>query len=70
MATQLQSGYRPESVYLERTFTSLVKHAFRRTRARSPIGPLFIGAFGERALPFFPPLEKGDEGGFDGFSKG
>jgi hypothetical protein len=26
----------------------------------------FDGGF----LPLFPPLEKGDEGGFDGFSKG
>jgi hypothetical protein len=26
----------------------------------------FYGEF----LPLFPPLEKGDEGGFDGFSKG
>jgi hypothetical protein len=28
--------------------------------------PGFDGEF----LPLFPPLEKGDEGGFDGFSKG
>ena len=29
-------GYRPESVYLKRTSTSPVTHAFRRTGARSP----------------------------------
>jgi hypothetical protein len=29
----------------------------------------FSGFDGE-FLPLFPPLEKGDEGGFDGFSKG
>jgi hypothetical protein len=34
-----------------------------------PIGPLFIGAFGKRALPFFPPFEEGDEGEYYGFSK-
>jgi hypothetical protein len=29
-----------------------------------------FGEFNEEFLPLFPPLEKGDEGGFDGFSKG
>ena len=29
-------GYRPESVYLKRTFTSPVKHAFRRTGTCAP----------------------------------
>ena len=29
-------GYRPESVYLKRTSTSPIKHAFRRTRAGFP----------------------------------
>jgi len=29
-------GYRPESVYLKRTFTSPIKHAFRRTGTRAP----------------------------------
>jgi len=29
-----------------------------------------FGGFDREFLPLFPPLEKGDEGGFDGFSKG
>jgi hypothetical protein len=29
-----------------------------------------FGRFDGELLPLFPPLEKGDEGGFDGFSKG
>jgi hypothetical protein len=29
-----------------------------------------FGGFDGGFLPLFPPLEKGDEGGFDGFSKG
>jgi len=29
-------GYRPESVYLKRTFTSPIKHAFRRTGTSAP----------------------------------
>ena len=29
-------GYRPESVYLKRTFTSPITHAFRRTGSRCP----------------------------------
>ena len=29
-------GYRPESVYLKRTSTSPIKHAFRRTGTRAP----------------------------------
>jgi hypothetical protein len=32
-------GYRPESVYLKRTFTSPIKHAFRRTRDGPPGRP-------------------------------
>ena len=31
-------GFRPESVCLERTCTSLIKHAFRRTGSRAPRG--------------------------------
>jgi hypothetical protein len=29
-----------------------------------------FGGFDGESLPLFPPLEKGDEGGFDGFAKG
>ena len=36
-------GYRPESVCLERTFTPLAKHAFRRTTPRKA-GGLVSGA--------------------------
>jgi hypothetical protein len=29
-----------------------------------------FGGFDGEFFPLFPPLEKGEEGGFDGFSKG
>ena len=35
-------GYRPESVYLKRTSTSPIKHAFRRTGSRCPSGDISV----------------------------
>ena len=51
---------------------SLPSSLFQREEdgsARSPIGPLFIGAFGERALPFFPLWKRGMKGDFTAFQK-
>ena len=54
-------GYRPESVYLKRTSTSPIKHAFRRTSGRSQNGP----AAHRAAATIFPqlPLSKIVQGG-------
>jgi hypothetical protein len=47
----------------------------KRPRQKSLPSSLFqreesFGEFDGEFLPLFPPLEKGDEGGFDSFSKG
>ena len=42
-------GYRPESVYLERTFTSLIKHAFKRTQQRPSAAAAVVGTVTEKA---------------------